>query len=176
MHPSSRVNMQRARDLLGKRLEKGINILDVGGRDIKPNQDRSYREMFKDVVNEYYIADIQTGPNVTHLMKGEYELPFEDNSVDLVVSGQTLEHVKNPFRLTIEMTRVLKPGGFIILIAPSSGKRHDFRDCWRFMDDAFAAIAEEAELETVADYVDRKAPDERSRRWNDHVFVGRKPE
>lgn len=168
--------MQRARDLLGKRLEKGINILDVGGRDIKPNQDRSYREMFKDVVNEYYIADIQTGPNVTHLMKGEYELPFEDNSVDLVVSGQTLEHVKNPFRLTIEMTRVLKPGGFIILIAPSSGKRHDFRDCWRFMDDAFAAIAEEAELETVADYVDRKAPDERSRRWNDHVFVGRKPE
>jgi len=176
MHPSSRANMQRSRDLLGKRLGKGINILDVGGRDIKANQDRSYRKIFEDVVNEYYIADIQEGANVTHLMKGEYELPFEDNSIDLVVSGQTLEHVKNPFRLTIEMTRVLKPGGYIILIAPSSGKRHDFRDCWRFMDDAFAAIAEEAELETVTDYVDRDAPDERSRRWNDHVFVGRKPE
>jgi hypothetical protein len=32
MHPSSRINMQRARDLLGSRLKKGINILDVGGR------------------------------------------------------------------------------------------------------------------------------------------------
>ena len=176
MHPSSRINMQRARDLLGSRLENGINILDVGGRDINPNQDRSYREMFKNVVNEYYIADIQEGANVTHVMTGEYELPFDDDSIDLVVSGQTLEHVKNPFRLTIEMARVLKPGGYIILIAPSAGERHDFRDCWRIMDDGFQAIAEEVELETITDYVDRSAPDERSRRWADHVFVGRKPE
>jgi SAM-dependent methyltransferase len=168
--------MQRSRDLLGKRLEKDLIVLDVGGRDIKANQDRSYRSIFGDVVKEYYIADIQSGANVTHVMTGEYELPFEDNSIDLVVSGQTLEHVKNPFRSVIEMTRVLKPGGYIILIAPSSGKRHDFRDCWRFMDDAFSAIAEEAELETIVDYVDREAPDERSQRWNDHVFVGRKPE
>ena len=43
------------------------------------------------------------------------------------------------------------------------------------MDDAFQAIAEEAGLETVTDYVDRSQPDERSRRWADHVFVGRKP-
>jgi hypothetical protein len=73
------------------------------------------------------------------------------------------------------MTRVLKSGGYIILIAPSAGKYHDSIDCWRFMDDAFQAIAEEAGLETVTDYVDRSQPDERSRRWADHVFVGRKP-
>lgn len=176
MHPSSRINMQRARDLLGKRLEKGINILDVGGRDIKPGQDRSYKEMFKDVVNEYYIADILPGPNVTHVMPGDYELPFDTDSIDLVVCGQVLEHVKNPFRSVIEMTRVLKPGGYIICIAPSAGKRHDSIDCWRFMDDAFQAIAEEANLITITDYVDREQPDERSRRWADHVFVGQKPE
>ena len=52
MHPSSRINMQRSRDLLGSRLKEGITILDVGGRDIKPGQDRSYKQMFKDVVKE----------------------------------------------------------------------------------------------------------------------------
>ena len=85
MHPSSRINMQRSRDLLGSRVGKDITILDVGGRDIKPGQDRSYREMFKDVVKNYYIADIQSGPNVTHVMPGDYELPFEEGSIDLVV-------------------------------------------------------------------------------------------
>lgn len=175
MHPSSRINMQKSRDLLGPRLEKGITILDVGGRNIKPGQDRSYKQMFQDVVKDYYIADIQNGPNVTHVMPGDYELPFEEGSIDLVVCGQVLEHVKNPFRSVIEMTRVLKSGGYIILIAPSAGKYHDSIDCWRFMDDAFQAIAEEAGLETITDYVDRSQPDERSRRWADHVFVGRKP-
>jgi hypothetical protein len=42
------------------------------------------------------------------------------------------------------------------------------------MNDAFAAIAEETKLNIVADWIDRSAGDERSRRWADHVFVGQK--
>jgi SAM-dependent methyltransferase len=173
MHPSSVENMKRARDLLGSRLQSNLTILDVGGRNINA-QDRSYRDIFKDKCASYFIADINPGPNVTHVMPGEYTLPFEDNSIDLIVSGQTLEHVRNPFRSVAEMTRVLKKDHYIILIAPSTGKYHDNPDCWRFMDDAFKAIAAEVGLKVVADWVDLNAPDERSRRWSDHVFVGQK--
>lgn len=174
MHPSSMNNMRRAKSLMVD-LGSNIDILDVGGRSIDISiKDRSYQEIFHDVSNNYYIADIFDGPGVTHVMPGPYTLPFADGAIDLVVSGQTLEHVKNPFRSVVEMFRVLKPGGYICLIAPSAGPKHDNPDCWRIMDDGFQAIAEEVGITTVADWVDRSAPDERSRKWADHIFLGRK--
>jgi SAM-dependent methyltransferase len=172
MHPSSMNNMKKIKEHL--KINEKIKILDVGGRALTEGSDRSYQSIFAEVDSSYYIADIVDGVGVTHVMPGPYTLPFLDDTFDLIVSGQTLEHVKNPFRSVEEMVRVLKPGGYIALIAPSAGPRHDVIDCWRFMDDAFAAIAEETGLKTILDYVDLKAPDERSRKWADHVFLGRK--
>lgn len=174
MHPSSIENMKRAKAHKNIRLGNDLKILDVGGRALTVDKDRSYQSLYSDIAKEYLIADINAGPGVTHVMPGPYELPFENNYFDLVVSGQTLEHVKNPFRSVIEMTRVLKPSGYIILIAPSAGPRHDDTDCWRFMDDGFKAIAEEANLKVIADWIDTSAPDKRSRKWADHIFIGQK--
>lgn len=175
MHPSSMQNMRKAKSILSLGSEiYSWDIVDVGGRSLDLNvKDRSYAEIFSEAKN-YYVCDIVDGPGVTHVMLGQYELPFEDNSVDLVVSGQTLEHVKNIFRLVEEMTRILKPDSYIILIAPSAGPRHDSIDCWRFMDDSFKAIAEETGLKVVANWIDRSAPDQRSAKWADHVFIGKK--
>ena len=180
MHPSSKENMKRARkiveDKFGK-YKKGQTILDLGGRDIKAGQDRTYRPFWDDVCAEYFIADINKGGNVTHLMPAPYELPLEDNSVDIVVSGQTFEHIHNPFRAAAELTRVLKPGKFMYIIAPSAGPTHDNPDCWRFYRDSFKAIANECGLKVIADWIDNgKNWEPRSARWKDHVFVGRKPE
>jgi SAM-dependent methyltransferase len=172
MHPSSLINMRLARTKYLESLSVGLTILDVGGRGI--DSDRSYRSIFADLDPVYHIADIVNGDGVTHIMPSPYTLPFNDNSIDLIVSGQTLEHVRNPFRSIAEMKRVLKPNCYMVIIAPSSGPRHDVIDCWRFMDDAFKSIADETELTVVADWIDRSAPDDRSRKWADHVFVGRK--
>jgi len=187
VHPSSRENMKRARDLLGSRLGSGLTILDLGGRNIKPGQDRTYRPIFEDVCENYYIADINEGGNVTHKMPGPYELPFEDNSIDFIVSGQTFEHIYNPFRAAAELTRVLKPEHYMVIIAPSSGPTHDNPDCWRFYRDSFKAIAKECDLKVIADWIDdgkewEQSSDaqwispgvERSARWKDHVFIGQK--
>jgi len=180
MHPSSLDNMEKCKGYLQhitKDLGTDLDILDVGGRQIPGKEsERSYRKIFEDVTKNYYICDIAEGPNVTHLMTGEYEFPFEDNSIDLIVCGQVLEHVKNPFKSVAEMKRVLKPDHYMILIAPSTGKRHDSIDCWRFMDDSFKAIAEDVGLKVVVDYIDKTAPDQRSARWQDHVFIGKKNE
>lgn len=165
MHPSSIENMKRAQKLIA--WQDGSTVLDVGGRK------HSYADLFPRT--DYFVADIKPGEGVTNLMPGPYHLPFHDDIFDLVVSGQMLEHCENPFRSVAEMTRVLKPGGCIVLIAPSAGPRHDVKDCWRFMDDAFDAIARECSLETIDAWITRDAPDERSRKWQDHVFVGRKP-
>lgn len=152
---------------------KNATILDVGGRGL--NSDRSYRSLFEKQFTNYYVADIVGGLGVTHVMPGPYILPFEDSTFDLVVSGQMLEHCSNPFKSVAEMKRVLKPGHFIILIAPSTGPYHDSQDCWRFMKDAWKAIADEVGLELIDQWITKKAPDKRSQKWSDNVFVGKRP-
>ena len=173
MHPSSILNMKKAKDLID--LGHNLTILDVGGRDIG-EQDRSYKSLFSDRSKHYFTADIAEGKGVTHVMPAPYTLPFQDNYFDLVVSGQTLEHVYNPFRLVHEMKRVLKPNCMIIIIVPSAGYRHDNPDCWRFMDDAFVGIAEDCNLEIVHNWVDRTSYKDRSKQWADNVFIGKKLE
>lgn len=46
-------------------------------------------------------------------------LPFADESFDLVTCSETLEQVETPARAVQEMARVLKPGGRLLLSAPS---------------------------------------------------------
>ena len=172
MHPSSMSNMRIVKQKHLKNIPNDAKILDIGGRGLK--SDRSYRSIFEGNYSEYLVADINEGLGVTHIMPGPYTLPFGDNTVDLIVSGQTLEHVDNPFKSVAEMKRVLKPKAFIVLIAPSAGPRHDKQDCWRFMDDSWRAIANDVGLELVDQWITKDAPDQRSRRWQDNVFIGRK--
>lgn len=42
-------------------------------------------------------------------------LSFQNDSFDIVLSVNTLHHLKNPFKVVGEMLRVLKPGGRIVL-------------------------------------------------------------
>lgn len=47
-------------------------------------------------------------------------LPFEDNSFDLVLCAETLEHVRDVQLLLSEVRRVLKPGGRLALTTPAN--------------------------------------------------------
>ena len=70
------------------------------------------------------------------------KLPFEDGSVDLIVSTSCFEH--DPcFWITFkEMTRIIKPSGYIYINAPTSGPYHTYPgDNWRFYSDAGQALA-----------------------------------
>lgn len=176
MHPSSLLNMQRL--IAHYLLPSGVlgahaRVLDVGGRGL--DSDRSYLPWFRPHCREYSIADICEGLGVTHVMPGPFELPFPDNTFDVVVSGQMLEHSANPFKSMAEMKRVCRVGGYLAIIAPSAGPRHDTQDGWRFMNDAFRFIVEDiGGVETIVDYIDITATDERSAKWKDHIFLGRK--
>jgi SAM-dependent methyltransferase len=55
-----------------------------------------------------------------HIACSEGEnLPFRDNSFDLALSLDVLEHVEAPERILAEMLRVLKPGGVVLCYAIS---------------------------------------------------------
>ena len=174
MHQSSLDNMEKVIQELTPYLEKENEILDLGGGG---KLERSYELLWKDWTKHYWIADIVDAPSVTHFMKEKYTIPAIDEAFDIVVSGQTLEHIANPFKIFEELCRVLKPNGIIVIIVPSAGPRHDKKDYFRFMDDAFEGITEESkyDIKIINDYIDFfHSGDQRSGKWRDHIFVGQK--
>jgi len=47
------------------------------------------------------------------------KIPFKDNTFDFIIAGEILEHVKRPFELIEELSRVLKKEGFLYLSTPN---------------------------------------------------------
>ena len=60
-------------------------------------------------------------PATTHIANIENGLPFESNLFDEVYSSYVWEHIKNPYKLLLEMKRVCKPNGKIIIITDNAG-------------------------------------------------------
>jgi len=69
--------------------------------------------------SEYFGEDLRSGDMVGGKMHQDLmDLSFDDNSIDLVISSDVLEHVRDPYRAHREIYRVLKPGGAHIFTVP----------------------------------------------------------
>jgi SAM-dependent methyltransferase len=134
----------------------------VGAADING----SYASIFEGPATRFQTADLSGVDGVDIALLDPYRIPVDDASYDIVVSGQMLEHC-DFFWLTFqEMVRVLRPDGFLFLIAPSAGPVHRYPvDCYRFHPDAFAALARYAGCHLVECWVDERGP------WHDVVGV-----
>jgi len=90
-------------------------VLDIGSLDINGNN----QDFFENC--GYIGVDLAYGKNVDIVCKG-HELALPDNTFDVVISTETLEH--DPFYpLTLKnMYRLLKPGGLFILTCATTGR------------------------------------------------------
>jgi ubiquinone/menaquinone biosynthesis C-methylase UbiE len=59
-----------------------------------------------------------TGVKITPVQGNAFKLPFDDNTFDFVYSQGLLEHFRNPLKLILEQTRVLKPLGLLLIDVP----------------------------------------------------------
>lgn len=76
-------------------------------------------------------CDIRPGPGVDRV-EDLANLSLPDESATMIVCLDTLEHVFEARRAVEEMTRVLAPGGVLLLSAPMNFKIHDYpSDYWR---------------------------------------------
>ncbi len=109
--------------LVGKR--KFNKILDVGcasGRmvneisKILPHAQLSGIDVYKKAI----IFGKKKYPHIQFKVADAHKLPFRNNSFDLVLSYETIEHVQNPEKVLLEMKRVVKKNGFVI-VAMDSG-------------------------------------------------------
>ncbi len=166
MHASSLENMKKCyrQFVEGTPLEGRVplKVLDIGGADVNG----SYADVFHGQNIEYIGADLYPGEGVTVVMDDPNVLPLEDNSIDIVISGQMLEHCEFFWIVFAEMVRVLKDDGYIFLIAPSAGPIHKYPvDCYRFYPDAYRALAKLTHCHLLDVWHDNRGP------WNDLVGI-----
>lgn len=144
MHDSS---YQKMTSLVAQYLDptKPLSVLDVGAFDVNG----TYKPIFKKNEWEYDGLDIEPGPNVDVVVSDLYNWQLA-KTYDLVISGQTLEHVELFWLTWREMVKVTKPGGLLFLIVPSVGPEHRHPvDCWRFYKDGMTALAKAENLELL---------------------------
>lgn len=82
----------------------------------------------------YTSTDVQWHEGIDQLMDVN-SIPYRDNSFDLVVCTNVLEHVPTPRRAIGEMHRCLKAGGALFLVVPFLFPVHDIpHDYFRFTE------------------------------------------
>ena len=127
--------------------DPSLKILDVGSRVLNGKRIGCYKDVFSGW--SYLGVDIIDGINVD-IVVPDCKFPFEDETFDIVISGQTFEHVETPWLLIVEMARVLKKDGIMCIIAPNSGGEHKFPfDTYRYFPDGFKALAKWGGLEVL---------------------------
>lgn len=74
-------------------------------------------ERFEGLKNlDYITADIESP--LAKVKMDVHDIPFPENSFDIVFCNHVLEHVEDDLRACAEFNRVLKPGGWGILQSP----------------------------------------------------------
>jgi SAM-dependent methyltransferase len=98
----------------------GRRVLDVGCR--YGALTRSYVEGNEVVgvdVDREALAEAAKLGIETHWADADAPLPFPDESFDVVVAGELLEHIRDPGGLVDEAARVLRPGGRLVASVPN---------------------------------------------------------
>jgi len=96
----------------------------------------------KEVAPDVYTSDVKFLPFVDLVARGE-ELPFADSSLRAVYAINVLHHVSDPRSLFRELTRVLAPGGGVVMIEPYYGPVARFLFQRLFTSEAYEPHARE---------------------------------
>jgi SAM-dependent methyltransferase len=167
MHPTAMLNARMFFDVYGASFASA-QVADIGAQDVNG----SLRDVCPSRFT-YIGVDFVAGKGVDVILEDPYRLPFEDQSIDMVVSSSCFEHSELFWVLFLEIVRVLKQPGLLYLNAPSNGEVHRYPlDCWRFYPDSGKALTTWArrsgyDVTLLESYTSKQIGDV----WNDFVAV-----
>jgi dolichol-phosphate mannosyltransferase len=114
---------QRARHriILGfVRQAGGAQVLDIGCGSSRIIQDLPQAVGVDILLPKLRFLRDRHGPLV---QASAFALPFASNAFDVVISSEVIEHIPDSPEVLQEMTRVLRPGGTLVLGTPDYGRR-----------------------------------------------------
>jgi SAM-dependent methyltransferase len=167
MHPSAMTNGKLFFDTYVTRLGE-VTVVEIGAQDVNG----SLRRVCPPRAT-YIGVDFADARGVDVILKDPYTLPFDDESIDVVVSSSCFEHSEMFWLVFNEVLRVLRSSGLFYLNAPSNGVFHRFPvDCWRFYPDSGGALVTWARRCGInAALIESYTTPQQADVWNDFVAV-----
>ena len=176
MHTSAYLNAEKFRNKYFQDISSK-KILDIGSY----NLNGTLKPIFQNA--DYTGLDMEEGPNVD-IVSSSHDIPFEDNTFDIVLSSSCFEHDDMFWLSFTEMCRVVKLGGYLYVQAPQNGPYHGCPgDNWRFYEDSWKALEKWGKregygIELLESYVDYESAHINSTnghyQWNDSVGIYKK--
>ena len=115
-HPQQLAYFERISKLFAEPLADAKNILEVGSQNING----TVRDIFANHVN-YLGIDLGQGKDVDLVIPGELvELP--DGWADIAISTECFEHAENWRDILLNMIRITKPQGLVLLTFAGKGR------------------------------------------------------
>ncbi len=104
----------------------GRRVLDIAcgtgyGSELLNKQGQAKEVIGVDISYEAvgYAARRHNSANTRFIAGSATEIPLPDNSVDVVVSFETIEHIPEDEQVVSEFARVLVPGGMLLISTPN---------------------------------------------------------
>jgi SAM-dependent methyltransferase len=138
MHPTALTNCKSFFEAYSEYLpnKDHTKVVEIGSQDVNGSLRSITPSAF-----EFIGVDFQDAKGVDIVLNDPYSLPFESDSVDIVISSSCFEHSEMFWLVFLEVMRILKPTGLFYLNAPSAGSFHRYPvDCWRFYPDSGKAM------------------------------------
>jgi len=144
-------------------------VLDIGSCDVNGTMKPIFSKAKK-----YTGLDQCVGKNVD-VVGSSHDLPFNDETYDIIISSSCFEHDDMFWVTFLEMCRVLKANGLIYILAPSSGPYHAHPvDNWRFYKDSWNALSKWAKRNNYNIEVVDSIVDQNGGIWHDSIGIYRK--
>lgn len=104
-------------NLVKSKFRRGMKILDLGCGSCNWNLDGL--EVFGIDLNEGLLKSAKSKKRIyNYRVADSTDSGLEDESFDIVVASEVIEHIPDYGRMIAEMHRILKPGGFAIISVP----------------------------------------------------------
>jgi SAM-dependent methyltransferase len=118
-------------------------VLEVGSRDYGSTED--WRAVYSG--NEYVGADLSAGKNVDRVLDLAAGIgDLAEGHFALIICCSVLEHVRRPWEMAANLTRLLRVGGAAYIAVPWVWRYHPypddyFRFSWRGIAELFPGIS-----------------------------------
>lgn len=115
-------------------------ILELGSRVVTKEALRYMLEL--NFPHEYAGLDIHEGPNVDVVCDAhELSSVFPHDHFDVVMSKAVFEHLAMPWKVVLEINKILKPNGLLFINTLQTFPLHEKPwDFWRFSDEAWKIL------------------------------------
>jgi ubiquinone/menaquinone biosynthesis C-methylase UbiE len=109
-------------DEINAEVKDGFTVLDAGAGD--GHWKNHFKKEISYIAMDFGVGDHKVDYSSNDIIGDLKNIPLDDESVDMIICIQVLEHVPEPWKVVKEFNRVLKTNGYLFMSLPHSVPIH----------------------------------------------------